>query len=100
MILAQVQAYINDNGPITMHQITKHFGMEAQALQGMLQILMRKGLIEQLQQAPTCNGCTSCGRERHWPVVVVAVVLVVMVVLVEVVVVDEVVNGHTGQALP
>ena len=60
MILAQVQAYINDNGPITMHQITKHFGMEAQALQGMLQILMRKGLIEQLQQAPTCNGCTSC----------------------------------------
>ena len=60
MILSQVQSHIDANGPLTLQQLSKHFGVQPEALEGMLGLLIKKGKITRLEEKPSCGGCTSC----------------------------------------
>ncbi len=60
MILSQLQTHINGQGPLTLRQLSHHFDVPEEALQGMLGLLVKKGKVLQLKEQPSCGGCTSC----------------------------------------
>ncbi|PPS45024.1 FeoC-like transcriptional regulator [Chroococcidiopsis sp. TS-821] len=64
MILREVQDYLSQQGKASLAQMELHFRIDADALRGMLQQLVRKGRVRKLPIPPCCQGCVSCRPEQ------------------------------------
>lgn len=60
MILSDIQKFIADNKRASIADLKIHFRMDADALRGMLNRLIRKGRISKMAEAKKCGGCHSC----------------------------------------
>ena len=66
----------NKNKPISLEGLSEELGMEKSALEGMLDLLVRKGKLRysdlgQVPQEGSCSGaaCMACGKEGSCPFV-------------------------------
>lgn len=63
MILTELQHYLKAQGRVSLAQIAIHFGIEADALRGMLQQLVQKDRVRKLPILERCHGCDTCSPE-------------------------------------
>ncbi|MGK7876988.1 MAG: FeoC-like transcriptional regulator [Xenococcaceae cyanobacterium] len=63
MILTEIQQYLSEQGRVSLVQMELHFRIDADALQGMLDRLVRKGRVRKLPIPQHCHGCTECSTE-------------------------------------
>ena len=62
MLNQVLQEIENARGPITIHELSKKLAIDPNALEGMLQFWVRKGRIQNDEEADSCNGVKgSCG---------------------------------------
>ena len=62
MILQQLQAYLRDRSTTSLAELADRFQIDADALRGMLDAIVRKGRARKLASKP-CGGCHSCAPE-------------------------------------
>ncbi|MEL6385400.1 MAG: FeoC-like transcriptional regulator [Cyanobacteria bacterium J06626_18] len=62
-MLRDLQTYIESHETVSMLDLSLRFHTDSQALQPMLNKLVRKGRIRQLPIPETCTGCTCCNFE-------------------------------------
>ena len=65
MLLTELQRYLAAYKRTTLGQLTLHFGVAPPALQGMLDLLVRKGKVRHLPAPLGCRGCGYVTR-RCW----------------------------------
>lgn len=58
MILSDVRHYLKERKSVSLHDLMLHFDIDAQAVRGMLQILITKGYIRKTNANQACG--TSC----------------------------------------
>lgn len=61
-MLSHLQTYLKQNHRASLAELAHHFHTDADALRGMLQQLIRKGRVCQLD-SKACGGCHSCHPE-------------------------------------
>lgn len=60
-MLLQVLDFIKQQGMVNTQQLTRHFKIDEQALQPMLELWVKKGMIRPCQQAIHCqSSCFKC----------------------------------------
>jgi hypothetical protein len=60
MILNDVKNYIKDRGQVSLQDISLHFDVEPEALQGMLEFWVNKGRIRKQIQTACGSGACNC----------------------------------------
>jgi putative ferrous iron transport protein C len=69
MILSGIKHYIRDRKQASLEDMTLHFGSSADAMRGMLDLWVRKGLVECCQASEACGtrcqGCEASAREIY-----------------------------------
>lgn len=61
MILSDIRKYLSENKTVTLKDLSVHFDIEPDAMQGMLQEWIRKGKVRKYSGAPSCShACTKC----------------------------------------
>ena len=60
MILSQVRDYVQQHQRVSLMDAAHHFDTDPDALRGMLDKWVAKGLISKLQQTTRCGGCSKC----------------------------------------
>lgn len=58
MILSELRTYLKERQRVTLQDLMLHFDCDAQALRGMLQILLAKGYVNKNSATQACG--TSC----------------------------------------
>jgi putative ferrous iron transport protein C len=58
MILSELRAYLKERKSVTLQDLMLHFDCDAEALRGMLQILLTKGYVSKNSAKEACG--TSC----------------------------------------
>ena len=58
MILSELRSYLKERQRVTLQDLMLHFDCDAQALRGMLQILLAKGYVSKNAATQACG--TSC----------------------------------------
>jgi len=57
-MLTEILKLLKERGPMSLAEIARHFQSEVSAIEGMLNLLVAKGRIEQLDtQCSRCKGC-------------------------------------------
>ncbi|MFT4059038.1 MAG: FeoC-like transcriptional regulator [Legionella sp.] len=60
-MLLQIRDYICHQGTVSIQQLTREFHLELQALQPMLDMWVRKGVIRKWQEKANCQStCFKC----------------------------------------
>ncbi len=62
MILTELQTYLAKRQKVSLAELENHFRIDADALRGMLNRLVRKGRIRQ-HITEKCGGCTHCDQQ-------------------------------------
>ncbi|MGD8671692.1 MAG: FeoC-like transcriptional regulator [Thiogranum sp.] len=61
MILSDIRRYLEQRGQASVFDIAMHCDTQPDAVRGMLQVWVRKGLAYKLPTSPGCgSGCTKC----------------------------------------
>ena len=61
MILSDVRDYLKQRGQCTLSDIALHFDTDPDAVRGMLDIWIRKGMVEKQSATNSCGtSCNSC----------------------------------------
>jgi putative ferrous iron transport protein C len=63
MILTELQGHVRSRERVSLAQLSASFGIQPDALRGMLDRLVAKGRIRRLQSPGRCSGCTLCPPE-------------------------------------
>lgn len=58
MILSELRAHLKERKSVTLRDLMLHFDCDAEALRGMLQILLTKGYVSKNSAKEACS--TSC----------------------------------------
>ena len=57
-MLTEIMKLLKENGPMSLADIARHFRSEVSAIEGMLDMLVSKGRLEQLDtKCSKCKGC-------------------------------------------
>jgi len=62
MILTEIQHYLANHRQASLAELANHFHIEADALRGMLNQLVKKGRVNK-QDPKKCGGCHSCNSD-------------------------------------
>ena len=63
-MLSEILKLLLERGAMSLAELALHFQTEPFAMEGMLETLVAKGRVQQLDtQCSRCNGCTSVRRE-------------------------------------
>lgn len=54
----------SSNGPIDLNDLSRRLGVQRSALDGMIQFLVRKGRLREVDMGETAPVCTSCGQRN------------------------------------
>ncbi|MBW1706436.1 MAG: FeoC-like transcriptional regulator [Deltaproteobacteria bacterium] len=65
MILADIKEYLSNHGMASLADLSVHFGVEPDAMRGMLDRWIRKGKLSRLPQAATCSKCCVACNSDH-----------------------------------
>lgn len=57
-MLTEIIKLLKERGPMSLAELARHFQMETPAMEGMLEILERKGRIQRLESK--CSRCKGC----------------------------------------
>lgn len=60
MILADLQRYVRAQERASMQELSDRLGADAEALRGMLDLLIAKGRIRRVGSPAVCGGCALC----------------------------------------
>jgi len=61
MILADIRGYLQQRGQASLADLALHFDTDADAMRGMLQVWVRKGMVHKLVATASCgSSCTRC----------------------------------------
>jgi putative ferrous iron transport protein C len=61
MILSEIRHYLQQRGQASLADLALHFDTDADAIRGMLQVWMRKGMVHKLVATAACgSSCTKC----------------------------------------
>ena len=66
MILSDLIGYVRERQVVCLEDVATHFDVEAEAVRGMLDLLVAKGRISEIpladegDQAAACSGCSGC----------------------------------------
>jgi hypothetical protein len=61
MILSDIRGYLQQRGQASLADLALHFDTDADAMRGMLQVWMRKGVVQKLTATAACgSSCTKC----------------------------------------
>lgn len=61
MILSDIRRYLEQRGQATLADIALHFGADADAVRGMLEVWVRKGKVHRKMATASCgNSCSQC----------------------------------------
>ena len=61
MILSDIRRYLEQRGQASLLEIAIHCDTDPNAIRGMLQVWIRKGMASKLPTSPGCgSGCTKC----------------------------------------
>ena len=61
MILSDIRKYLSENKTVTLKDLSVHFDIEPDAMQGMLQAWIRKDKVRKYSGAPLCShACAKC----------------------------------------
>lgn len=61
MILSELRSYLQQHRRVPLNDLVLHFGVEADALRGMLQKWIGKGKLRQTSAGSNCgSGCCKC----------------------------------------
>ena len=63
MILSEIQNSIKQQGKTSIAELEAKFKMDANAIRGILNKLIRKGRIKKMGEGQKCGGCKSCAPE-------------------------------------
>ena len=63
MILKELQQFVAQHKKVSLADLQLHFRIDADALRGMLNRLIRKGRIRKMEHSKKCGGCHSCADE-------------------------------------
>jgi hypothetical protein len=64
-MLSQIlQELENAKGPVDLSDLSRRLGVQRSALDGMIQFLVRKGRLRELDMGETPPACTSCGHRN------------------------------------
>ena len=63
MILQELQQFFVIHKKVSLADLQLHFRIDADALRGMLNRLIRKGRIRKMGDSKKCGGCHSCADE-------------------------------------
>lgn len=63
MILSEIQNLIKQQGKTSIAELEAKFKMDANAIRGILEKLIRKGRIQKMGEGKKCGGCQSCAPE-------------------------------------
>ncbi len=58
MILSELRSYLKERKSVSLHDLMLHFDTDAEALRGMLQVLISKGYVAKSSANEACG--TSC----------------------------------------
>ena len=65
MLSRVLKEFENSQGPLTLSEMSRRLGVERSALEGMLQLLVRKGKLREVRpgdvQCSHCGSRTGCG---------------------------------------
>ncbi|MBC2695668.1 MAG: sugar metabolism transcriptional regulator [Desulfobacteraceae bacterium] len=61
MILSDIRKYLSENRIVSLKDLSVHFDIEPDAMQGMLQEWIRKGKVRKCSGEPHCSyACAQC----------------------------------------
>jgi predicted transcriptional regulator len=60
MILSQLKAYLAERGPVPIASLADRFEVEPDTMRGMLEHLIRKGLVRRMIADKACGDCMMC----------------------------------------
>jgi putative ferrous iron transport protein C len=63
MILSELQQFLAQHKKASLSDLILHFRIDADALRGMLNRLIRKGRVRKMADGHKCGGCHSCSPE-------------------------------------
>lgn len=68
-MLRQIYGHLRETGPRTLDDIARHFDVEPDAVEGILEALRRRGEVERADPSVACGGCyggcsNDCGRKH------------------------------------
>ncbi len=63
MILSELQQFLAQHKKASLADLELHFRIDADALRGMLNRLIRKGRVRKMADGKKCGGCHSCAPE-------------------------------------
>ena len=65
MILSEIKEYFSQQPMASLADLSVHFGVEPDAMRGMLELWIRKGKLRKLPQGDPCpNCCKTCKLEK------------------------------------
>ena len=59
-MIKQLETLLTQQGPMTLEAMAQAMDMPTSALQGMLDLLIRKGRVQTMSGTARCGTCTSC----------------------------------------
>jgi putative ferrous iron transport protein C len=59
-VISEIRTYLRDQGSAPLSDLARRFDMDEDAVRGMLDLWVRKGLITIHAPAESCDGCTAC----------------------------------------
>ncbi|MCW8917012.1 MAG: FeoC-like transcriptional regulator [Magnetovibrio sp.] len=62
MLLSNIRSYLSERGRAPLSDMSVHFDSSPDALRGMLQHLIHKGRVREVE-GNSCNGCCKCAPE-------------------------------------
>ena len=65
MILADIKEYFSRHGTASLADLSVHFGVEPDAMRGMLDRWILKGKLNRLPQGATCPKCCEACNSEH-----------------------------------
>lgn len=60
VLLSELKSYLSARRRVPIADLVNRFGVEADALRGMLNILIGKGRVRRLDDGEICAGCAKC----------------------------------------
>ncbi|NJN32706.1 MAG: sugar metabolism transcriptional regulator [Synechococcales cyanobacterium RM1_1_8] len=60
MILSELQNYLIEHHRVSLAQLEVKFGIDANALRGMINHLVHKGRLHKVTTPARCHGCSIC----------------------------------------
>lgn len=68
MVLSEIRSYCAEAGKVSLQELANRFETEPEAIRGMVDVLVQKGMMRCLTEAPKGDCCCGCSKSCAQPV--------------------------------